>query len=73
MVDLKQFEVWFVTGSQHLYGPEVLKQVDKDSAEIAKALDKSAKIPCKVVFKPVLTGPDAITKLCMEANTTMFK
>jgi L-arabinose isomerase len=70
MVDLKQLEVWFVTGSQHLYGPEVLKQVDKDSAEIAKALDKSAAIPCKVVFKPVLTGPDAITKLCMEANTT---
>jgi L-arabinose isomerase len=69
MVKLKKLEVWFVTGSQHLYGPEVLKQVDKDSAEIAKALDKSAIIPCKVIFKPVLTGPDAITKLCAEANT----
>ncbi len=69
MIDLNQFEVWFVTGSQHLYGPEVLKQVDKDSAEIAAALDKSAIIPCKIVFKPVLTGPDAITKLCAEAST----
>jgi len=69
MIDLKQFEVWFVTGSQHLYGPEVLKQVDKDSAEIAAALDKSEIIPCKVVFKPVLTGPDAITKICAEAST----
>ena len=31
MKDLKQFEVWFVTGSQHLYGPETLEQVAKDS------------------------------------------
>ena len=63
MIELKKLEVWFVTGSQHLYGPEVLKQVDKDSAAIASAFDKSAVIPCKVVFKPVLKGPDEITKL----------
>ena len=62
MIDLKKYEVWFVTGSQHLYGPEVLKQVDKDSAEIAAALDKSGVIPCKVIFKPVLKTPDEITK-----------
>ena len=37
---LKEFEVWFVTGSQHLYGPETLAQVAKDSTEIAKHLDK---------------------------------
>lgn len=70
MEDLKQFEVWFVTGSQHLYGPEALKQVDKDSEQIAKALNGAAEIPCKVVFKPVLTGPDEITKLCIEANSS---
>src|SRR4030042_4601461 len=69
MINLKKLEVWFVTGSQHLYGPEVLKQVDKDSAEIAGALNKSANIPCKVIFKPVLKGPEEITKLCMEAST----
>jgi L-arabinose isomerase len=69
MADLKQYEVWFVTGSQHLYGPETLKQVDEDSKKIAQALDQSGKIPVKVVFRPVLKTPDEITNLCMEANT----
>lgn len=66
MFDLKQFEVWFVTGSQGLYGPKVLEQVAEHSQEIAAAL--SAVLPVKVVFKPVLTGPDAIQRLCLEAN-----
>lgn len=69
MIDLKQYEVWFVTGSQHLYGPETLEQVAKDSREIAAALDASAVIPVKVVFKPVLTTPEAIRELCLEANS----
>ena len=56
-------EVWFVTGTQHLYGPETLKQVASDSFIIASALDKSPKIMQKVVFKPVLTTPDSITEL----------
>ena len=70
MIDFSSYEVWFVTGSQHLYGPETLKQVDVDSAEIAKALDASADLPIKVVFKPVVTTPDEITKLCIEANAS---
>jgi L-arabinose isomerase len=69
MIDLKQYEVWFVTGSQHLYGPETLKQVAKDSSEIASALDVSGTIPVKVVFKPVLTTPESIRELCLEANS----
>lgn len=67
MIDLKQLEVWFVTGSQHLYGPETLKQVAEDSQVIAAAL--SEKLPVAVVFKPVLTTPDAIHTLCLEANS----
>ena len=63
-------EVWFVTGSQHLYGPETLKQVAADSATIAFSLDISPKIPQKVVFKPVLTTPESITELCTEANNS---
>jgi L-arabinose isomerase len=63
-------EVWFVTGTQHLYGPETLKQVAFDSAKIASSLDKSPKIMQKVVFKPVLTTPDSITELCTEANNS---
>ena len=70
MIELKKFEVWFITGSQHLYGKETLKQVDADSKKIAEYLNKSAGIPCKVVFKPVLTTPDAITDICIQANTS---
>lgn len=68
MIDLKQFEVWFATGSQHLYGPETLRQVDAHSQEMARFLDQSKSIPVRVVFKPVLTTPDAIYTLCQEAN-----
>jgi L-arabinose isomerase len=68
MIDLKKFEVWFVTGSQHLYGPETLKQVAEDSKEIAEFINSAAGIACKVVFKPTVTTPDEITKLCVDAN-----
>jgi len=65
----KSSEVWFVTGSQHLYGDETLRRVDKDSQEIAAHLDQIPSMPVKVVFKPVLTTPDAIRDLCIEANS----
>jgi L-arabinose isomerase len=70
MDKIKSSEVWFVTGTQHLYGPETLKQVAADSLKIASALDKSPKISQKVVFKPILTTPDSITELCTEANNS---
>jgi L-arabinose isomerase len=68
MIDLKQFEVWFVTGSQHLYGPETLEQVAQHSQAIASALSDAASIPVKVVFKPVVKTPDEIYQLSLEAN-----
>lgn len=68
MLDLKSLEIWFATGSQHLYGPEVLDQVEEHSRKIVEGLDLDPSIPCKVVFKPVLTTSDAIRKLCAEAN-----
>ncbi len=71
MLDLKQYEVWFVTGSQHLYGPKTLETVAVHSREIAASLGESAHVPLKVIFKPVLTTPDAIRKLCLEANSTI--
>ncbi|MBP7688597.1 MAG: L-arabinose isomerase [Thermoflexales bacterium] len=67
MIDLRQFEVWFVTGSQHLYGPETLEKVAEHSREIAQTLDQSG-LPVRVVFKPVVTTPDAIYEVCLEAN-----
>lgn len=69
MTDLSTFETWFVTGSQHLYGEETLKKVAEHSREIAQGLSGSEEIPVKVVFKPVLTTPDAISELCLEANS----
>jgi L-arabinose isomerase len=68
-IDLKQYEVWFVTGSQDLYGPKTLEQVAAHSQEIAQALSAAAQLPVRVVFKPVLTNPEAIHALCLAANS----
>ena len=70
IIDLKQFEVWFVTGSQPLYGPETIEKVAEHSQEIANGLLHAENIPVNVVFKPVLTTPEAIRRLCLEANST---
>jgi L-arabinose isomerase len=68
MIDLKKLEVWFVTGSQDLYGPEVLKTVGIHSQEMAKFFDSSSKIPVSVVYKSVMRSMDEITNVCIEAN-----
>ena len=70
MINLKQYELWFVTGSQHLYGPQILEKVAEHSRELAAALGASAHMPVNVVFKPVLTTPEAICELCLEANSS---
>ncbi|MEO7716671.1 MAG: L-arabinose isomerase [Capsulimonas sp.] len=68
MLDLKQHVIWFVTGSQHLYGPETLAQVAAHSQQIAAGLNLDAAIPATIVFKPVLKTPDEIHKLLRAAN-----
>ncbi len=70
MNKIQNKEIWFVTGSQDLYGPETLKQVAADSEKIASSLNEAAGISQKIVFKPVLTSPESIYKLCSEANST---
>ncbi|MGA7719808.1 MAG: hypothetical protein WCA84_01395 [Ignavibacteriaceae bacterium] len=70
MIDLKKFEVWFVTGSQDLYGEETLIKVAEDSQEIVKGLSYSSMIPVRIEIKPVLKSPDAIYRLCLEANNS---
>ncbi len=62
-------QIWFVCGSQHLYGPEVIEQVAGHAREIAGQLDASAHIPLEVVSKGVLTTPDEIRRLCLAANS----
>jgi L-arabinose isomerase len=61
-------EIWFVTGSQHLYGPGPLQQVAENSQKVAAALAASKQLPLKTVFKALLTTPDEITKVMLEAN-----
>ncbi len=68
MIQLKEFEAWFVTGSQHLYGPVALEEVAVHSRKIAEGLDNSGKLPVRIVFKPVVTTPGEIYELCQEAN-----
>lgn len=69
MIDYTQLEVWFITGSQHLYGDETLRQVDADSQQVVAGLN-GAGLPIKLVFKPVLTTPDAITQMLSDADAT---
>jgi L-arabinose isomerase len=69
-MDLKKLEVWFVTGSQHLYGDATLQQVAEHSHIIAKALNDSPNIPVKVVFKPTVKTPEEIYRTCQEANNS---
>ncbi len=70
MVNLKDYEVWFVTGSQHLYGDEVLKEVAEHSQKIVEGLNQSNRLPVKVVYQPIVTTPEGIYELCSDANRT---
>ncbi len=61
-------EIWFITGSQDLYGPETLKQVAADSQAIVAGLGASKRIPLEVVFKPTVKSPEEVRAVCLEAN-----
>ncbi len=68
LVNLSEPQIWFVCGSQHLYGPGPLQQVAANAQQVAAGLAASKKIPLKIVYKALLTTPDEITKLCQEAD-----
>lgn len=68
MTDLKSLEVWLVTGSQHLYGPEALQQVAANAQAVAAALDVAPAIPVRVVFQPVVKSPTEVLRLAEQAN-----
>lgn len=66
---MKHLEAWFITGSQHLYGEETLKQVADHSQQIASALHHDPSIPVKIIFKPVVKTPEEIFAICQQANS----
>jgi L-arabinose isomerase len=63
--DYDDLEVWFVTGSQTMYGEQTLRQVAEQSMQVAAALER---LPVRVAWRPVLTDPDGIRRLALEAN-----
>src|SRR5678815_4016751 len=68
MKDIKQMEIWFATGSQHLYGEKTLQKVAEHSQIIAKAFNDDAQVPVAIVYKPTVKTPDEIYALCQDAN-----
>jgi L-arabinose isomerase len=68
MIDLKQFEIWFVTGSQHLYGAAALKKVAANAEEVAATLGAASALPLNIVFQPVIKSAEEATSLLQRAN-----
>ncbi|GAF05011.1 L-arabinose isomerase [Saccharicrinis fermentans] len=68
MKALNQLEVWFVTGSQHLYGQKTLDEVVEHSREIVTALNEASELPVKVICKATGTGSSEIHQMCKDAN-----
>ncbi|WP_211744916.1 L-arabinose isomerase [Paenibacillus sp. Marseille-Q4541] len=69
MSQLKPLQFWFVTGSQHLYGPETLDQVEEHSRHMVEVLNRNENVPHQLVAKPVLTTSDGIRRLVLDANS----
>ena len=67
-MELNTLEVWFVTGSQALYGEEALRKVAENSAQVVDGLNASSRLPVRVVWKPVVLGPESILDVCRQAN-----
>ena len=70
MIDYSPLEVWFVTGSQHLYGPETLAQVERDSRAMVDGLNATARLPIRVTFKAVVKTPEEISAALRDADAS---
>ena len=65
-----QAEIWFLTGSQAMYGEQTLRQVAEQSQALVSTVDESGDVPVRLVWKPVLTTADAIRRVCLDATAT---
>lgn len=68
MINLKEQEIWFVVGSQLLYGEEVLNTVAKRGLEMAAYINANENIPCKFIYKGTIKSNEEVTKIIKEAN-----
>lgn len=64
----KNLEVWFLVGSQSLYGEDTLRKVAEQSQEVARTLEAASQMPVKVVWKPVLKSSESIKEICLAAS-----
>ncbi|MGO4695357.1 L-arabinose isomerase [Paenibacillus sp. 2TAB26] len=69
MLQTKPYVFWFVTGSQGLYGEDVLSKVEDNAKEMVAGLDQDDALSYKIIFKAVVTTPEAIRRVCLEANS----
>jgi L-arabinose isomerase len=60
-------EIWFVTGSQDLYGDDVLGQVADQSRRVAEVLADGTNVPVRIIWKPVLKDSESIRKTVLAA------
>ncbi len=70
MINLKTFDVWFITGSQHLYGDETLRQVADHARQIVASLKGVEQIPVNIIWKDTVKSADEIFQVCQDANTS---
>jgi L-arabinose isomerase len=68
MIDISKKEIWFITGSQHLYGPETLKQVAENSRQVVAGLNNSKELPIRIICKELVRSPEEITKVCQAGD-----
>ncbi len=67
-MSMKDYQFWFVVGSQFLYGPEVLETVAHRAEEMAQKLNASGNLPCEIVYKVTAKTEKEIEDVAREAN-----
>lgn len=67
-MSMKDYEFWFVVGSQLLYGPQVLETVAARAEEMAGKMNAAGHLPCKIVYKLTAKSPEEVTQVIKDAN-----
>jgi L-arabinose isomerase len=69
MKELQNLKIWFLTGTQYLYGEKTLRQISQNAQWVVEGLNKSKAIPLEIVFKPILKTQEEITQICSDASS----
>jgi L-arabinose isomerase len=68
-LDNQKREVWFLTGTQSLYGEQTLETVAQQSKEVSALLAQSINSPVDIIWKPILKSPDEIRRAMQDASS----